>query len=403
MKALILKYFRGVIEGDTRTSLPLTDSDERRLLRESVGRLAEGFGHRYFTEVVAAEEPPTEFWTALGEHGFLGPSIAERYGGGGAGLTELAIVEEEISAAGMPLLKMLISPAVAGAIVERHGDEEQKQRWLPGMAAGTERFSLAVTEPDAGSNTHKISTRARREGDGYVLNGAKVYSSGLEDSQWVLVLANSGTGDNGRARLSLFMVEVDHPRLERQRIPVAMRAPEHTFTLMFDEVDIPADRLIGAEGEAMGTVFSGLNAERIMSAAMCIGVGRYALQKAAQYGREREVWGQPIGAHQGVAHPLAEAHVNLEAARLMMMKAATLSDAGAPAGEAANMAKLLAADAGTKALDQAIQAHGGNGLADEYGLADLYFIVRLQRIAPVSREMILNYIAQHSLGLPRSY
>jgi len=391
-----------VIEADARTSLPLVDSDERRLLRESVSRLAHSFGHRYFTEVVAKEEPPAEFWAALGEHGFLGPSIAERYGGGGAGLTELAIVEEEISAAGMPLLKMLISPAVAGAIVERHGDEEQKQRWLPGMAAGTGRFSLAVTEPDAGSNTHRISTRARREGDGYVLTGTKVYSSGLEDSQWVLVLARTGEAD-GRAQLSLFMVEVDHPRLERQRIPVAMRAPEHTFTLMFDEVDVPADRLIGAEGEALGTVFSGLNAERIMSAAMCVGVGRYALEKAARYGREREVWGQPIGAHQGVSHPLAEAHVNLEAARLMMMKAAALQDAGAPAGEAANMAKLLAADAGTKALDQAIQTHGGNGLADDYGLADLYFIVRLQRIAPVSREMILNYIAQHSLGLPRSY
>jgi len=392
-----------VIEADARPSLPLVDSDERRLLRESVSRLANSFGHRYFTEVVAKEEPPAEFWAALGEHGFLGPSIAERYGGGGAGLTELAIVEEEISAAGMPLLKMLISPAVAGAIVERHGDEEQKQRWLPGMAAGTGRFSLAVTEPDAGSNTHKISTRARREGDEYVLTGTKVYSSGLEDSQWVLVLANTGTGDDGRSRLSLFMVEVDHPGLERRRIPVAMRAPEHTFTLMFDDVRIPADRLIGGEGEAMQTVFSGLNAERIMSAAMCVGVGRYALEKAAKYGREREVWGQPIGAHQGVSHPLAEAHANLEAARLMMMKAAALQDAGASAGEAANLAKLLAADAGTKALDQAIQTHGGNGIADEYGLADLYFIVRLQRIAPVSREMILNYVAQHSLGLPRSY
>jgi alkylation response protein AidB-like acyl-CoA dehydrogenase len=392
-----------MIEATAPTSMELTDSDERQLLRESVSRLANDFGHGYFTDVVARNEPPEALWTALGEHGFMGPSIAERYGGGGTGLVDLAIVEEEISAAGLPLLKMLVSPAVVGAIVERHGSEEQRQRWLPGMADGTGRFSLAVTEPDAGSNTHRISTRARREGDGYVLNGTKVYSSGLEDSHWVLVLANSGAADDGRAQLSLFMVEVDHPRLTKNRIPVAMRAPEHTFEVLFDEVEVPADRLIGAEGEALKTVFSGLNAERIMSAAMCCGVGRYALEKAARYGREREVWGGPIGAHQGVAHPLAEAHVNLEAARLMMMKAATLQDAGAPAGEAANMAKLLAADAGTKALDQAIQAHGGNGLADEYGLADLYFIVRLQRIAPVSREMILNYIAQHSLGLPRSY
>jgi alkylation response protein AidB-like acyl-CoA dehydrogenase len=386
------------------TSLPLVESDEHRLMRESVGRIARGFGHKYFAEIVAAEESPHELWKALGEHGFMGAAIATEYGGEGTGLLELAIVEEELSAAGMPMLKLLVSPAVAGAIIERNASEEQKQRWLPGMAAGTERFSLAVTEPDAGSNTHNLSTRARRSGDGYVLTGTKTYCSGLEDSDWVLVLANSGEpGEDGRARHSLFVVEADHPQLARYRIPVAMRAPEHTFTVMFDEVEVPADRLIGGGGEAMRTVFDGLNPERIMSAALCCGVGRYALEKASAYANERQVWGQPIGAHQGVSHPLAEAKVNLEAARLMMMKAAVLHDAKAPAGEAANMAKLLGADAGVRALDQSIQAHGGNGIADEYGLADLYFIVRLQRIAPVSREMILNFVAQHSLGLPRSY
>lgn len=388
----------------TDASLPLTESDEQRLIRESVRGIAGGFGHRYFAEVVAADGSPHELWQALAEHGFMGPAIATEYGGGGTGLTELAIVEEELSAAGMPLLKMLVSPAVVGAILERHGDEEQKRRWLPGMAAGSERFSLAVTEPDAGSNTHNITTRARRRGDGYVLTGTKTYSSGLEDSDWVLVLANSAEpGADGRAQLSLFVVEVDHPGLTRFRIPTAVRAPEHTFTLMFDEVEVGPDRLVGSEGEALRSVFDGLNPERVMSAALCCGVGRYALEKAAAYANERAVWGQPIGAHQGVSHPLAEAKINLEAARLMMMKAAALHDAHGPAGEAANMAKLLGADAGVRALDQSIQAHGGNGLAAEYGLADLYFIVRLQRIAPVSREMILNYVAQHSLGLPRSY
>jgi len=385
-------------------TLPLVEPDEHRLMRESVRRIAEGFGHRYFAAIAAADESPSELWQALGEHGFMGPAIATEYGGGGAGLMELAIVEEELSAAGLPLLKMLVSPGVVGAIIERHGSDEQKRRWLPGMAAGSERFSLAVTEPDAGSNTHRITTRARRRGEGYVLTGTKTYSSGLEDSDWVLVLANSGEpGADGRAALSLFVVEVDHPKLARYRIPTALRAPEQTFTVMFDEVEVGPDRLIGAEGEALRTVFDGLNPERVMSAALCCGVGRYALEKASAYANERAVWGQPIGAHQGVAHPLAEAKVNLEAARLMMMKAAALHDARGPAGEAANMAKLLGADAGVRALDQAIQAHGGNGLAEEYGLADLYFVVRLQRIAPVSREMILNFVAQHSLGLPRSY
>lgn len=388
----------------TSASLPLVESDEHRLIRESVSNIAKSFGHRYFAETVAADGSPHELWQALAEHGFMGPAIATEYGGGGTGLQELAIVEEELGAAGMPLLKLLVSPAVVGAIIERHGDEEQKRRWLPGMASGSERFSLAVTEPDAGSNTHDITTRARRRGDGYVLTGTKTYSSGLEDSDWVLVLANSAEpGEDGRAQLSLFVVEVDHPGLTRFRIPTAVRAPEQTFTVMFDQVEIPPDRLIGVEGEALRSVFDGLNPERVMSAALCCGVGRYALEKASAYANERVVWGQPIGAHQGVSHPLAEAKVNLEAARLMMMKAAALHDARGPAGEAANMAKLLGADAGVRALDQSIQAHGGNGLAEEYGLADLYFIVRLQRIAPVSREMILNYVAQHSLGLPRSY
>lgn len=384
--------------------LDLIESDERRLLRESVARIGHDFGHSYFADVVAEDRSPTELWQTLGKHGFMGPAIAERYGGGGGGLLDLAIVEEELSAAGLPLLKLLVSPAVVGAIVERHGEEEQKRRWLPPLAAGEGRFSLAVTEPDAGSNTHRITTRARRGDGGFVLNGTKTYSSGLEDSEWVLVLANSGeAGAGSRSRLSLFVVEADHPRLARSRIPTALRAPEHTFTLTIDELELEPNRLIGPEGEALRTVFDGLNAERIMSAALCVGVGRYALGKAAAYANDRDVWGRPIGAHQGVSHPLAEAHVQLEAARLMMMKAAALHDAGAAAGEAANMAKLLGADAGLRALDQAIQVHGGNGLADEYGLADLYFIVRLQRIAPVSREMILNYVAQHSLGLPRSY
>ncbi|MEZ5076800.1 MAG: acyl-CoA dehydrogenase [Solirubrobacterales bacterium] len=384
--------------------LDLIESDERRLLRESVAGIGRRFGHSYFTEIVAADRPPTELWKTLGEHGFMGPAIAAEYGGGGAGLLDLAIVEEELSAAGLPLLKLLVSPAVAGAILERHADEGQKRRWLPPLAAGEGRFSLSVTEPDAGSNTHRISTRARPSGGGFVLTGTKTYSSGLEDSEWVLVLANSGEpGATGRAPLSLFVVEADHPRLTRHRIPTALRAPEHTFTLMFDELEVGPDRMIGRQGNALGSVFDGLNAERVMSAALCVGVGRYALERAAGYAREREVWGAPIGTHQGVSHPLAEAHVQLEAARLMMMKAATLHDAGLPAGETANMAKLLAADAGLRALDQAIQTHGGNGLAEEYGLADLFFIVRLQKIAPVSREMVLNYVAQHSLGLPRSY
>ena len=207
----------------------------------------------------------------------------------------------------------------------------------------------------------------------------------------------------GRGRLSMFIVEPDADGLTRQDIPTAVEAPEHQSTLFFDDVRVGDDRLVGGEGEGLRIGFDGLNPERILAAAICTGIGRYALDKAAAYAGEREVWGKPIGTHQGIAHPLAEAKAEIEAARLMTWKAALLHDAGAPAGEASNMAKLLAADAGGRALDRSIQAHGGNGLALEYGLSDLWFIIRLLRIAPVSREMILNYVAQHSLGLPRSY
>jgi len=380
-------------------SLPLIESDEHLQLRESVHAIAAGFGHAYFAAHGRAGQMPKELWNALADHGFLGVNVPVDYEGGGLGLLELAMVEEEVSAAGCPMLPLLVSPGIAGTVLARHGTEEQKHRWLRGIGSGREHYAFAITEPDAGSNSHNIATRARRDGDGWLLSGTKTYISGVEDCDGLLVMAR--VGEPGR--LALFMVDPDAPGLERAHIETIVQAPEQQWTLFFDDVPIAPDRMIGAEGDGLRIGFDGLNPERIMAAAICTGVGRYALGKASAYGNERVVWGQPIGAHQGVAHPLAEAKIALEAARLMTWKAAILHDAGAPAGEASNMAKLLAADAGALCLDRAIQAHGGNGLSLEYGLADLWFIVRLLRVAPVSREMILNYVAQHSLGLPRSY
>ena len=385
-------------------ALQLVESEEHALLRRSVAGIAAGFGHEYLVRVAAAGEPPTELWRALADHGFLGVNIPAEHGGGGLGLLELAMVEEEVSAAGCPLLPLLVSPGVAGTILARHGTPGQQARWLPGLGSGRAHYALAVTEPDAGSNSHRLRTRATRDGDGWLLRGTKTYISGLEDAQAMLVLAQTGeAAAAGRGSLSVFLVDVDAPGVSRQPIVTVVEAPEQQWTLFFDDVAVAADRLVGAPGEGLRVSFDGLNPERILAAALCTGVGRYALAKASAYANEREVWGRPIGAHQGVAHPLAEAKIALEAARLMTWKAAVLHDAGEAAGEAANMAKLLAADAAARCLDQAIQTHGGNGLAREYGLADLWFTVRLLRIAPVSREMILNHVAQHALGLPRSY
>jgi alkylation response protein AidB-like acyl-CoA dehydrogenase len=265
-------------------------------------------------------------------------------------------------------------------------------------------MAFSITEPDAGLNTHRLSTTATREGDVYRLNGGKYYASAADEADAIIVVAKTaGTGDVDGGGLSLLIVDANAEGLERQLIEVEMTAPEKQFTLFFDDVCVPASGLLGTDGQGLRHIFAGLNPERILAAALENGIGRYALDKAAAYARERTVWSTPIGAHQGISHPLAKAKIEVELARLMTQKAAWLHDHDLEAGEAANMAKYAAAEACLGALDQAIQTHGGNGLATEYGLATLWGAARLQRTAPVSREMIFNYIAQRSLGLPRSY
>jgi len=374
------------------------------MLRDAVAKLAGGFGHTYFQEKTRTGEKQSELWRALGEAGFLGVHLPERYGGGGMGIAELTIVCEEVAAAGCPLLLILVSPAICATLLARFGTEEQQQRWLPGLASGEVKMAFAITEPDAGSNSHRISTTATRDGDEWRLGGTKYYISGVDEAEAVLVVARTGTDEEtGRARLSLFIVDTDAPGLEATHIPVEIAAPEKQFTLFFDSVRLGPDRLLGAEGDGLRQVFAGLNPERLMGAAVACGIGRYALERAASYARERSVWGTPIGAHQGIAHPLAAAKVEVELARLMLAKAAWSYDHDVDAAEAANMAKYASAEAALRALDQAMQTHGGNGLATEYGLADLWGTARLLRTAPVSREMILNFVAQHSLQLPKSY
>ena len=319
------------------------------------------------------------------------------------GVSELALVCEELAAQGCPLLLLVVSPAICGEIIARFGSEGQKQAWLPGLASGRSRMAFAITEPDAGSNSHNLSTTATRTGECYRLHGQKYYISGVDESEQVLVVARGSADAGGRARLSLFVVDTDAPGLRKTPIPVEIVGPEKQFTLFLDDVTVPADRLIGEEGGALRRLFAGLNPERITGAAMAIGSGRYALDKASAYANARRVWGAPIGAHQGLSHPLAKAKIELELARLMTQKAAWLHDRGLDAGEAANMAKYAAAEAALACLDQAIQVHGGNGFATEFGLLDMWGATRLARTAPVSREMVLNYVAEHSLGLPRSY
>jgi alkylation response protein AidB-like acyl-CoA dehydrogenase len=386
------------------------ESPEHAMLRAAAGDVAAGFGHEWFRARASSGERADELWQALAAPGFLSVHLPAEHGGGGGGMSELVVVSEAAAAQGCPLLLILVSAGISAELVARFGTDDQRTRWLPGLCTG-EKMVFAITEPDAGSNSHDLSTTATRDGDVYRVRGTKTYISGVDEAPRMLVVARTGVDDGdasrpGRALLSLFVVDTDAPGLHRTPIPVEVSIPEKQYQLFFDDVEVPADRLVGVEGDGLRQVFYGLNPERILSASICTGIGQYALERAAAYAREREVWGVPIGTHQGVAHPLARAKVELELARLMMQKAAWMHDHGddrVAAGEAANMAKFAAAEAGAHCLDAAIQTHGGNGMATEYGLADLWGLVRLLRIAPVSHEMILNFVAQQSLGLPKSY
>ena len=293
---------------------------------------------------------------------------------------------------------------MTGAIIAQHGTEEQKARWLPELASGELKASFAITEPDAGSNAHRLATTATRNDSGYVISGQKVFISGMEDAGIVMVVARSGTDEgSGRGLLSVFVLDPEMPGVTRTELPTALQGAEAQWTVHLDEVQVDEDRRIGGENDGLAVAFSGMNVERILTSSICTGIGTYALNKAVAYANERDVWGQPIGAHQAVAHPLAESKIEIESARLMTRRACALYGAGEDAAEASNMAKLVGADAGTNALDRAIQVHGGSGVALESELANYWFIVRTLKIGPVSREMILNFVAERSLGLPRSY
>jgi alkylation response protein AidB-like acyl-CoA dehydrogenase len=384
-------------------TLDFDEGDELRALRAAVADLGSRYGQSYFLEQARSGGRTDALWAEAGKAGFLGVNLPEEYGGGGGGMVELSLVLEELGAAGCPLLMMVVSPAICGTVISRFGTPEQKDRWLPGLADGTRTMAFAITEPDAGSNSHEITTTARRDGDEWVLRGQKVWISGVDQADAMLVVGKLADSGKGTLRPALFVVPTDAPGLTAHRIPMEIVSPEGQFQLFLDDVRLPADALVGHPDQGIAQLFAGLNPERVMAAAYALGVARLAMRKATGYARERRVWGTPIGAHQGLAHPLAACQIEIETARLMMLKAAWLIDQGQDAGTAANSAKYAAAEAAVHTVDQAIQTHGGNGLSQEYGVAALLAMSRTSRIAPVSREMILSFVAQHDLQLPRSY
>ncbi|HEY2521068.1 MAG TPA: acyl-CoA dehydrogenase family protein, partial [Streptosporangiaceae bacterium] len=291
--------------------MDFAETDEHRALRTAVAAIARDFGPGYYAEHAARREPCQELWQALGQAGFLGVNIPEEYGGGGGGLVELEIVCEEIAAEGTPLLLLLVSSAISAEVIAEFGTDEQKKRWLPGLADGTSKVVFAITEPDAGSNTHKLSTTAVRDGDDWLLSGTKYYISGVEEADAVLVVARTSAApdnsknhsDDSKAELSLFVVPTSAEGFDKRILPVDLMLPERQYTLHFDQVRLPAEALVGTAGDGFRQVFHGLNPERITGAALGVGIARHVLTTASRYAADRQIWSAPMGALQGVSHP----------------------------------------------------------------------------------------------------
>jgi acyl-CoA dehydrogenase len=376
-------------------------------LRRAVRDLCKAFPDAYWRELDAARAYPDAFVKALTDAGYLAALIPEEYGGSGLGVTEASIILEEINRSGGNAGACHAQMYTMGTLL-RHGSEAQKRAYLPKIATGELRLqAFGVTEPTTGSDTTQLKTTATRSADGYVVRGQKVFISRAEHSDLLLLVVRTTPIEQVKKRsdgLSILLVElrdaVGHGLTIR---PLRTMMNHATTELFFDDLHVPATALVGEEGRGFRYLLDGLNAERILIAAECIGDGRWFVERAARYARDRVVFNRPIGQNQGVQFPIARAHVNVEAADLMRFKAAALFDRGAPCGSEANMAKLLAADASWEAANVAVQTHGGFGFAEEYDVERKFRETRLYQVAPISTNLILAYVAEHVLGLPRSY
>jgi acyl-CoA dehydrogenase len=376
-------------------------------LRAAVRDLCGRFPGEYWRRLDEARGYPEEFVRALTEAGWLAALIPEEYGGSGLQITEASIILEEINRSGGNAAACHAQMYIMGTLL-RHGSEEQKRRYLPGIASGELRLqSFAVTEPTTGSDTLKLKTTAVRRGDHYVVNGQKVWTSRVQHSDLMLLLARTTPLEQVKKRsegLSVFLVNLrDGGGSGLSVRPIRNMMNHETNEVFFDDFKVPAENLIGEEGKGFRYILDGMNAERILIAAECIGDGYWFIQRAIQYAKERVVFDRPIGQNQGVQFPIARAYVSVEAANLMRVRAASLFDAGEPCGAEANMAKLLAADASWEAANMAVQTHGGFGFAAEYDIERKFRETRLYQVAPISTNLILAYVGEHVLGLPRSY
>ena len=386
-------------------SIPLSLTDDRRALKHGVTEICKRYPGEYWRELDAKREYPEKFVNELTQSGYLGALIPQEYGGAGLPIADGALILETIHANGGSASAVHAQMYIMGTVL-RHGSEAQKQQYLPKIATGELRLqAFGVTEPDAGSETTNLKTIAVRTGDRYVVNGRKMFISRALQSDLMLLLARTTSAEQVKKRtdgLSVFLIDIRGLKGLEIR-PLRMMMNHSTNALFFDDVEIPASSLIGEEGRGFHYILSGMNAERILVASESIGDGRWFTDKAVAYSRQRVIFGKPIGANQGVQFPIAKAYTAVEAASLMRDKAAALFDAGEPCGAEANMAKYLAAEAAWDAANACIDCHGGYGYAEEYDVERKFRECRLYKTAPVNNNLVLAYVGEHVLEMPRSY
>jgi acyl-CoA dehydrogenase len=385
----------------------MAEDGDHAEIRAAVRRLCEQFPGEYWRRLDRQRAYPAEFVQALTAAGYLATLIPEEYGGAGLTLSAAASVLEEIQHAGCNGGACHAQMYIMGTLL-RHGNEQQKARYLPGIASGELRLqAFGVTEPGSGTDTSSIRTFARRDGNHYVVNGQKVWTSRAEHSDLMLLLARTTPRDQVAKRtdgLSVFIIDMRQASTEGLTIrPIRTMMNHSTTEVFFDNVPVPPENLVGEEGKGFRYILSGMNAERILIAAECVGDAKWLIEKAAAYAKDRVVFGRPIGQNQGIQFPIARAYANMRAAELMVREAIRRYEAGEECGAEANMAKLLAADASNEAANACIQTHGGFGFAEEYDVERKFRETRLYQVAPISTNLILSYLAEHVLGLPRSY
>ncbi len=380
---------------------------EQTLIYEYGDSISKEFDRKYWMEYAAVHKTPTELYQRIADDGFLGIMVSEEYGGSGLGMMEMALFMEGLANNGIPLLSLVISSTMSMPMLDKHGTEEIKQKYLADCCSGKKKFCFAITEPNAGSNTMQITTVAKPNGDGtFLLSGQKTFITDANDADYALVVSRTTPFADVKKKsdgFTLFVVDMKAKGVSYSMLDMSIPIPESQCQVFFDEVEVTEADALGEIGKGFEILFDTLNPERIILSGVCTGLGRYALDKAVEYASERVVFKGPIGAYQGLQHPLAAAKTEVEMASLMMRKAAWCYDNGRPTGGVANMGKHAAAEAGIKAVDSALQCFGGNGFTKEYGIFDLYPMVRLLRTAPLNREIILSYIGEKVMGLPRSY